>query len=123
MKPGIDVDTSDFDKAMQDAMLTKREMLQIAGSGAKVQINGQKMRVPVKTAATETSIGSHIIEASETRVVDDIGPETEYAPPIEYGRRDMPGYPMQPFVRPTAKEDRSTTKNAMSETFKIVVEK
>jgi len=121
MKVDIKIDTSDFDKEMQSITLTKRQMLNIANNGAKVQANGQKMRVPVDTAATKTSIIDQPIEVTETKAVIDTGPSTEYAPVIEYGRRDMPNYPMQPFVRPTAREDLPQTINAIERTFVQVI--
>ena len=76
-----------------------------------------RMRVPVDTAATKTSVDSHIIESSNVRVVDDVGPETIYAPNIEYGIQDKPNYPIQPFVRPTAFEDLAKIVSAIGYSF------
>lgn len=121
MKLSIKIDMRDFYRMIDDITLTEREMLQIAGSGAKVQQNGQKMRVPVDTAATKNSIIAKPDEASATRVVMDIGAYTEYAPNIEYGRRDMPNYPIQPFVRPTVTEDHDQTVDAIEAAFKLVL--
>jgi hypothetical protein len=73
--------------------------------------------VPVDTSATQNSVKSHIEEASNTQVTDEIGPETVYAPNIEYGRKDQPNYPIQPFVRPTVEEDFSDTVKAMETQF------
>jgi hypothetical protein len=109
------------DKAFQDALkairLSADDLSQIEGAGARVQINGQRQRVPVDTGATRASVDSHIEESTEKRVVDEIGPETEYAPNIEYGKQDAPGYPIQPFVRPTAEEDKDQTLEAIATAF------
>lgn len=102
MKANFEIDASDFEAAARRAISNKNDMLQIAGAGSYVIINKQKSLVPVDTAATKTSIRSHITSATNTHVEDEVGPETEYAPVIEYGRKDMPNYPIQPFIRPSA---------------------
>jgi hypothetical protein len=102
MRPDMKVDTSGFDAAMVKAKMGADDLLNSAGAGAAVVVSVQKMQVPVDTAATRTSIKSHIIKSTRTEVIDDIGPETEYAPYIEYGVASKPNYPIQPFVRPSA---------------------
>ena len=117
MKPKFDVDASDFITAINGIALSAKDMLQVEGAGAKVQINRQKGLVPVDTAETKLSIGEHYAEISARRIVDDIGAETIYAPNIEYGRADMPNYPMQPFVRPAAHSGLNETISVIGRAF------
>lgn len=105
MKPNFKVDDSKFQKALKDITINANELLQIEGAGAYTLVNGMRMRVPVDTADTKNSIMPHIVTATDTLVVDEVGPETDYAPNIEYGIKSKPNYPVQPFVRPTALED------------------
>jgi hypothetical protein len=102
MKPSIDVDASSFNEAMIRARLGADDLLNMAGAGAAVVNSHQKIHVAHDTYATRDSIRSHIQTSTRTRVVDDIGPETEYAPYIEYGVASKPNYPIQPFVVPSA---------------------
>jgi hypothetical protein len=117
MKVTGTVDDSGLQASLKNIKLNSSDMLSIEGAGARAQINGQRNRVPVDTAATQNSIKSHIVDASNTQVDDEIGPETVYAPNIEYGRKDQPNYPIQPFVRPTVEEDFNNTINAMETQF------
>lgn len=117
MKTKMIVDDSGLQKSLKNIKLNVNDLLSIEGAGARVQINGQRMRVPVDTSATQNSIKSHIEEANDKQVVDEIGPETVYAPNIEYGRKDQPNYPIQPFVRPTVEEDFGVTVKAMETQF------
>lgn len=117
MKPDFDVDASDFIRAINGIKLDANDMLQVEAAGAKVQINKQKALVPVDTAATKISISEHYEEISARRIVDNIGAETDYAPEIEYGRADMPNYPMQPFVRPAAHSGSGQTISAIGRAF------
>ena len=110
------VDTKELEKALQAVASDPDSLLRIEGTGAAVQINGQRMRVAVDTAATKNSVGSHIEEASTT-IIDEIGPETDYAWYIENGVQSKPNYPIQPFVRPTAEEDFDETVEAMGRAF------
>lgn len=105
MKLNFKVDDSKFQKALKDITINASDLLQIEGAGAYTLVNGMRMRVPVDTAATKNSIKPHIMESTDDRVVDEVGPETDYAPNIEYGIKSKPNYPIQPFVRPTALED------------------
>lgn len=140
MKSALKIDKSGFEKAIRQVKLSRYDNLQIAGVGAKVLSNGMKTLVPVDTAATKASINSHIIEASGTRVVDDIGPETEYAPYLEYGTGEyaengqgrkggwrykdskgnwhftLGGHP-QPFVRPAAKKNEKNVHRVITVAF------
>lgn len=121
MKPGLVVDSSSFKKALADVELNSPMLLQIEGAGAAVLVNGMRRRVPVDTAATKTSVMSHLVSYSDVMVVDDVGPETDYAPLIEYGIPSKPNYPIQPFVRPTAFEDFAKVINAIGYSFAQLV--
>jgi len=114
---GMSVDSSSLQKALKAIDFNGGDLLNIEGAGAAVLVNGMRMRVPVKTAATKNSVQSHVNEASDTQVTDEVGPETEYAPNIEYGVKSKPNYPIQPFVRPTAIEDFSQVIRAIGTTF------
>jgi hypothetical protein len=120
MKPGLSFNVKEILHALSGAKLTKRDMLNIEGAGAAILKNGMRMRVAVDTSATKNSIDSHYdpAEQTESRVVDEVGPETLYAPNIEYGRQDQPNYPIQPFVRPTVAEDEGKVHSAISNAFK-----
>lgn len=122
MTAGFKVDTKSLEKALKDIELDTSVLLQVEGAGAKVLVNGMRMRVPVKTGATKNSIMSHLVEYSATRVVDDVGPETNYAPDIEYGISSKPSYPIQPFIRPTAMQDFDKVVRAIGFSFaKLVI--
>lgn len=114
---GLTVDSKNLQKALKLIEIHPEYLLQVEGAGAAVLKNGMRMRVPVDTSATKNSVNSHIIEASGTRVVDEVGPETDYAPDIEYGVPSKPNYPIQPFVRPTAFEDYTKVVNAIGYSF------
>lgn len=122
MSIGLTVDTKEFIKAMKGLKLSKTDMLVIEKPGALVNVNQQRALVPVDTALTKNSIGQHIEEATRMRVVDEIGPETDYSPSIEYGIDSKPGYPMQPFVRPSAQNAVLLFK-AISAAFGKIVER
>lgn len=92
-------DTKRFERAMKDANLTKREKLEVLKAGAKTIARRQRQLVPVDTGATKRSIDVRVSGAGIGDTVD-VGPTTEYAPVIEYGRGDG-NYPAQPFVRPS----------------------
>lgn len=117
MASGFKVNTNGFKAALKAVRLTSNDMLQIEGAGAHVLLNGMRARTPVLSGATRASENSHIVEATETRVIDDVGPETNYAPFIEYGVQSKPNYPIQPFVRPTVEEDEPQVVNAISSAF------
>jgi len=102
MKLDLQVDASQLERALNNIDLTADDLLQIEGAGAAVVAGNQKLDVPVDTAATRNSIKSHIVTSTRTRIEDDIGPETDYAPYIEYGVASKPNYPIQPFVVPSA---------------------
>ena len=102
MRPSLTVDTSKLKEALRAVVMSPANLLTIEGAAAKVVVNIERQLVPVDTSATQNSINSHIEEATLLRVVDEIGPETIYAPSIEYGIEKKPNYPIQPFIRPAA---------------------
>lgn len=121
-KGGFEVDVVKFNASLEGSLLSGRELLQVEGAGARVIINKQRELVPVDTAATKNSCNSHVIEANETRVVDEVGPETDYAPFIEKGVPSKPNYPIQPFVVPSVVGNEPAILNAISANYKSVLE-
>ena len=96
------VDTKEIFAFFKKANLTEQDMLNIEKPGGLTVINSQRAIVPVgETAATITGIISEIQSASDTLVVDDVGPQTDYSEYIEFGVISKPNYPIQPFVRPS----------------------
>lgn len=117
MKPKMSVDTKSIAAAFAAIDFNANDLLQIEGAGAYTLVNGMRRRVPVDTSATQNSIKPHIESADENRVIDEVGPETNYAPFIEYGVASKPNYPIQPFVRPAAQEDMGKVVSAIGHTF------
>jgi HK97 gp10 family phage protein len=136
----ITVDTSQLEKALKAIDFKGADLLNIEGSGAAVLSNGMKMRVRKDTAATANSVQSHIVEKTDNRVIDEVGPETTYAPWLEYGTGEKAekgdgrkggwsykdtdgnwhftrGMKAQPFVRPTAQQDFDKVIRAIGTTF------
>jgi len=81
----LKIDDAKIMRVLRRAPLSVNDMLGIEGTGAKVIVNEQRSLVPFDTAATKLSIDSHIEEMSVKKIVDEIGPETHYAPYLEYG--------------------------------------
>jgi hypothetical protein len=145
MKMKIKVDATDFNKSLRRLTLTEQDMLDIEGSGAKQIVNVQRMLVPVDTAATKASVNSHIESSSDERVVDNIGPETDYGLWLEYGTgefaeggkgrkggwvyKDANGFHFtfgmqpRPFVRPSVIGNEGNIERAITATFMIVVKR
>lgn len=119
MKIKITVDDTKLKLALKNIKLNKQDLLDIEGAGAYVVVNGERMRVPVDTAATKNSIQPHILEADDNHVVDEVGPETLYAPFLEYGTYKMRA---QPFIRPTVAEDADQVQAAVSAAFGAIME-
>jgi len=118
MKVKMTVDDTQLKIALKKIGFGKQDLLDIEGAGAYVVVNGERMRVPVDTAATKNSIQPHIIEADDNHVVDEVGPETLYAPYLEYGTYKMRA---KPFIRPTAEEDADKVQSAVSAAFGAIV--
>lgn len=107
------VDDSAAQRALDGILLDPATLMQIEQAGAQVQIAGQRRRVPVKSGATQASIASHIERAGDSEIVDEIGPETPYAPSIELGNPAKPNQAITPFVRETELLDGLATVEAM----------
>ena len=143
-KTGISVDLSQFNARIKQAHLNKQDLLDVEGPGALVLINGIRSRIPVDTAAAKTSVNQHIIESTDTKLVDDVGPEVEYGPYVEYGTgiyaeggdgRKTPwvykdahgqwhftrGMQPQPYMRPTALEDKDQIISAIEAALQLKI--
>ena len=114
---GMRFDASDVLRALSNGVLDANDLLDIEKPGALEIVNVQRRLVPVDTSETKNSIQQHIQEASGERVVDDIGPETIYAPAIEFGVTSKPNYPIQPFVRPSAFGNEGNVERSISMAF------
>jgi hypothetical protein len=143
MKMKLDVDTRSFSKQINLARLTQNDMLSIEGAGAAIIVNKQRQDVPVDTAATKNSIGSHIESASPTQVVDEIGPETNYGLYLEYGTgiyaeagggrkggwmyKDSDGWHFtmgmhpRPYVRPSVDKNEHAIMSAVTTAYVLVL--
>lgn len=95
------VDTKEIFAFFKRTNLTEQDMLNIEKPGALTVVNTQRTLVPVDTGATKAGIIPEIQFSSETLIVDDVGPQTDYSEFIEFGVISKPNYPIQPFVRPS----------------------
>ena len=141
-KTGLTVDLSQFNARIKQAHLNKQDLLDVEGPGALVLINGIRSRIPVDTAAAKTSVNQHIIESSDTMLVDDVGPEVGYGPYLEYGTGEYAesgqgrkggwrykdahgnwhftmGMHPQPYMRPTALEDKDQIISAIEAALQL----
>lgn len=124
MSGSMNIHVAEVKVFLKGASLTEQEMLSIEKPGALTIVNNQRQLVPVDTGATKLSIRPHIQESSATKVVDLIGPETNYSRFIEFGVISKPNYPIQPFVRPSAFGPNEDKVNKAIETaFATVVKK
>ena len=98
----VKIDDRQVQAAFKKGKLSAGDLLEIEMPMALTVVNTQRMLVPVDTGATRASIKPDVQTATPLKVVDHIGPSTEYAPSIEFGVRSKPNYPIQPFVRPSA---------------------
>ena len=121
MKTSVKFDTREFEAAIKRGRFTRSDMLDLEKPVALTVVNKQREKVPVDTGATRASIGQHIQKATETEVVDHIGPETDYAPYIELGVISKPNYPIQPFVRPSVFGNENNINRAATEAFKMKI--
>jgi len=101
--------------------LTENEMLAIEKPGALTVVNKQRRDVPVDTAATKNSIRPDIQTTTAQKVVDHIGPSTDYAPSIEFGVTSKPNYPIQPFVRTSVNGYENRIINVVQAAFKALI--
>lgn len=79
-------------------------------NGAQLQKRMQSKADFTKGYATGTTKRSIGLEISNGGFVAEVGPETEYAPYLEYGTRFMDA---QPFVRPALEEQKAQFKSDM----------
>ena len=107
--------------ALRGGRFTAGDLLDIEKPIALTIINRQRLLVPTDTHDTQNSCSQHIQESTATRVVDHVGPETTYAPYIEYGVASKPNYPIQPFVRPSVFGNESTINSVASAAFKAKI--
>lgn len=120
----MNIHVADVKIFLKGASFTEEEMLSIEKPGALTLVNTQRTLVPKDTHATELSISQHIQESSAVRVVDLIGPETDYSTYIEFGVASKPNYPIQPFVRPSAfGPNRTKVEKAIETAFAAMVKK
>jgi len=139
--PTIKYDTSKFDAALQAISFGVNDLKTIESKGALVLKEGMQQRAAKDTGDMSDGIQSHIIEESNEKIEDDVGPEASYAPYQEYGTgiyaeagngRKTPwvyrdrngnfhttrGNRPHPFVRPTALQDHDKVIEAMDKEFK-----
>lgn len=144
MKMDIRLDITEFLTAAGRARVTSSDLKKIETPGALVLVNGMRERVPVDTSATKNSIASHYDVELDDVLVDQVGPETEYGPYLEYGTGEyaeggngrkggwvykgrngffhtMGSHP-QPFVRPTVEAEEDTCIRAISEAMRSYLE-
>ncbi len=114
---GMTLDTKEIDNAISNVDTSAAELKAIGSAGAFVIVNSQKVAVPVDSGLTRTTISPHDVTSTADLFVTEVGPETEYAPNIEYGRRDQPNYPIQPFVRPSVFGNEKSIQAAIGTAF------
>lgn len=82
----------------------------IKQNGAELQKNMQSKADFTRGYATGTTKRSIGLEIKDGGFTAEVGPETEYAPYLEYGTRFMEA---QPFVRPALEEQTAQFKSDM----------
>ena len=95
------VDISEFLAFVKKAALTGSDLLKIEKPGELTILNTQRTLVKVVTGNLQGSINIQTQSSSALEVVSHIGPNTPYAAAIEFGRPDIPNFPIQPYVRPS----------------------
>lgn len=121
IKLDIEIDDRKVLKALKRAKMSETDMLEIEAPMGLTVVNKQREKVPVLTAATQNSVTPEIQEASDEKVVDHIGPQTDYAPSIEFGIKKRPNYPIQPFVRPSIFGNERNIINVATTAYKKVL--
>ena len=128
MSSGVHFDTSDFIRHLENLSSSmKKETLRDMGrAGGDMLVAAQKAKLleypAYLTGATHDSVDNHDDELTDTRYVNEVGPETVYAPNIEWGRRDMPNYPVRPYVRSTASTEEGRVLAAITTKFRQKIE-
>lgn len=85
-----------------------RRVVRQNGSELQKRMQGKAdFKMGYQTGTTKRSIG---LEITDSGMTADVGPETEYAPYVEYGTRFMEA---QPFVRPAFEEQEAQFKSDM----------
>lgn len=70
-----------------------------------------KQLVPVDTGALKQSLGAEPQSSTEIW----IGSDKVYAPVVEYGRLDMPNYPIQPYLTPAMAQSEATFRKRLED--------
>ena len=104
--------------ALEKGLFTGQDLLDIEKPIALTIVNKQVELVPVDTGALKASIRPHIDIATEVLVIDEIGPEEDYAHFVEFGVPAYPNYPIQPFVRPSGEGNRTNIANAAEAAYR-----
>jgi HK97 gp10 family phage protein len=133
-------DTKEIEKKISLLNFSISEFSQIEQAGAEVLKTGMRQRAPRDTGELIEKIQSHIVEASNEKIEDDIGSDAPHAVYQEYGtgiyaengqgrktpwvykRKDggfitTSGNRPHPFIRPTVREDYRKTIDAMQKEF------
>ena len=95
------VDISEFLAFVGKAALTGSDLLKIEKPGALTILNTQRMLVPVDKGTLKLSINTQVQSSNSRETISHTGPNTVYAAAVEFGRPDLPNYPIQPYVRPS----------------------
>jgi len=144
MSMKLTVDSKKFVEGMKRLALSEKEMRNIEYAGSRILVNRQRANVPVDKGTTKLSIDSHITESSAAKVIDEVGPETEYAVYLEYGTGEFAesgsgrkggwfykdsngwhftkGMPARPYIRPSVTNGANEVFNAISQAFAKVVQ-
>lgn len=121
MKPGIGVDKSMFDEAMDNLSLSPREMTNILDAGNHVIETYAKINHEPNIDTTQlfVSIQSQkpVIE-SPTKGYAEVWVSAEYAAHLEYGTVKMDAYP---FLRPAVYENEAEIAAAMGNVFIMMI--
>ena len=104
-----------LEKALKDNVTMDDVKRVVRNNGSKLQRNMQTkadFKKGYQTGTTKRSIGLEIQDGGFTA---EVGPETEYAPYLEYGTRYMEA---QPFVKPAHEEQAEKFKRDMQRLVK-----
>lgn len=99
-----------LEKALKDNVKMDDVKRVVRHHGAELQENMQgkaDFKMGYQTGTTKRSIG---LEIQDSGFTASVGPETEYAPYLEYGTRFMEA---QPFVKPAYQEQKAKFKRDM----------
>lgn len=109
--PKISIDgLEELEKKLKDNVTLNDVRRVVRQNGTELQKRMQKkadFKMGYQTGTTKRSIG---LEIKDSGLTAESGPETEYAPYVEYGTRFMEA---QPFVRPALEEQTEKFKSDM----------